>query len=308
MRLDQLKVWREQVGRVLLAVDFRPLSDTPIQMSLAPILNDNGVRIARWRHSPGLTFRDEELVRDGEASFSLIIPYRDGVRFEHRGRAVTLKAGEATLLRNCEPGMLGSARENSYLAIVLPCSPQIEACGAQDLIGERWPKRLESLRLLRTYVEAYDRLVQRSSAGVDRAVSEHVVQLASLAISEALGAAPGAALSVDDEPRTAIALDFIARNYFKPGLCVHDVARHQGISVRYLQLLCERRGVRLNAHINAVRLEAVRSMLAEPRMHDRQVSDIALSCGFSDVSHFNRLFRRTFGTSPTAFRHKFNAR
>jgi AraC-like DNA-binding protein len=35
---------------------------------------------------------------------------------------------------------------------------------------------------------------------------------------------------------------------------------------------------------------------------DRRVLDIALDCGFGDVSNFNRAFRAEFGMSPRAYR------
>jgi transcriptional regulator GlxA family with amidase domain len=33
-----------------------------------------------------------------------------------------------------------------------------------------------------------------------------------------------------------------------------------------------------------------------------KIADIALSCGFGDVSNFNRTFRAEFGVSPRAYR------
>lgn len=33
------------------------------------------------------------------------------------------------------------------------------------------------------------------------------------------------------------------------------------------------------------------------------ITEVATDCGFSDVSHFNRMFRRSFGCSPSAMRH-----
>jgi transcriptional regulator GlxA family with amidase domain len=35
---------------------------------------------------------------------------------------------------------------------------------------------------------------------------------------------------------------------------------------------------------------------------DRTVSDIAMSCGFSDASHLGREFRKEFGESPSVYR------
>ena len=51
-----------------------------------------------------------------------------------------------------------------------------------------------------------------------------------------------------------------------------------------------------------LRLQKSRAMLADARNNRRKVSDIALACGFNEVSYFNRCFRRRFGASPTQFR------
>lgn len=51
--------------------------------------------------------------------------------------------------------------------------------------------------------------------------------------------------------------------------------------------------------LNGLRLEAACRELLES---GRPVLDIALGAGFTQVSFFNRLFRRTYGCSPSAFR------
>lgn len=51
--------------------------------------------------------------------------------------------------------------------------------------------------------------------------------------------------------------------------------------------------------LNGLRLEAACRELIES---GRPVLDIALGAGFTQVSFFNRLFRRTYGCSPSAFR------
>jgi AraC-like DNA-binding protein len=38
------------------------------------------------------------------------------------------------------------------------------------------------------------------------------------------------------------------------------------------------------------------------RTNSGKVVDIALDCGFGDISNFNRAFRTEFGVSPRAFR------
>ena len=43
-------------------------------------------------------------------------------------------------------------------------------------------------------------------------------------------------------------------------------------------------------------------MLADRRNDRLKVSEIALACGFNEVSYFNRCFRRRFGATPSEFR------
>jgi AraC-like DNA-binding protein len=43
-------------------------------------------------------------------------------------------------------------------------------------------------------------------------------------------------------------------------------------------------------------------MLRDPLMTSRKISDISLNVGFSDLSYFNRTFRRAFGVTPSELR------
>ncbi|UFW91646.1 helix-turn-helix domain-containing protein (plasmid) [Bradyrhizobium barranii] len=54
--------------------------------------------------------------------------------------------------------------------------------------------------------------------------------------------------------------------------------------------------------MNELRLQRALKLLTESSASARLISDIALEVGFSDVSHFNRLFRARFGDSPRGVR------
>ena len=71
---DPVREWREQYARCCLRVDFEPLPGTTFHASVKPILPE--LRIIRAALSPGLVFRDEDLLKDGDNSFGFIIAGR----------------------------------------------------------------------------------------------------------------------------------------------------------------------------------------------------------------------------------------
>ena len=50
------------------------------------------------------------------------------------------------------------------------------------------------------------------------------------------------------------------------------------------------------------RLGFAYGLLTDPRQIDKPVSSIAYEAGFSDLSYFNRTFRKKFGTTPSDLR------
>jgi AraC-like DNA-binding protein len=52
-------------------------------------------------------------------------------------------------------------------------------------------------------------------------------------------------------------------------------------------------------------LDASSNALRNPQQHACSISEIAYSCGFNDLSHFNKSFRTRFGVSPSKRRAEF---
>jgi len=98
------------------------------------------------------------------------------------------------------------------------------------------------------------------------------------------------------------ALGHIAESFEDPRLTIAAVAHRQRISPRYLQHLLEVSGISFTARVNELRLQRAFTLLMEARDSANRISDIALQAGFSDISHFNRLFRSRFGDTPSAVR------
>jgi AraC family transcriptional regulator len=83
-------------------------------------------------------------------------------------------------------------------------------------------------------------------------------------------------------------------------LTLGQLAREAGLSPYYFLRTFERvAGLTPHQYLRRARLrEAATRLVAE----SGKVIDLALDCGFSDISNFNRAFRTEFGVSPREFR------
>ena len=85
-----------------------------------------------------------------------------------------------------------------------------------------------------------------------------------------------------------------------PSLSTASLCQRLGVSRSTLFRLFKDDGG-VQTYIRRRRLERVRMALAEPLRGD-SVSNLAYRFGFSDSSHLTRLFKATYGETPTAFR------
>jgi AraC-like DNA-binding protein len=164
------------------------------------------------------------------------------------------------------------------------------------------PASIDALRLLIDYVAATQRLDTQLSAALQRSVGEHFCDLVALAFGATRDVAEIAQMRGVRAVRAKQALAEIESNFTDQGFSAHDVARKLGVSSRYVQDLLHEAGSSFTERVMEFRLQRACQMLAARKGHHRKISDIAYSCGFSNVSYFNQAFRRRFGASPTQYR------
>jgi len=94
----------------------------------------------------------------------------------------------------------------------------------------------------------------------------------------------------------------VARRFSDPDFDLDNVAGALGLSRRYVQQLLEETGKSFTEHLVERRLERAFAMLTDRRCLHLAIIDIAFAAGLADVSHFNRMFRRRFGETPSGVR------
>jgi AraC-like DNA-binding protein len=154
------------------------------------------------------------------------------------------------------------------------------------------------LALLARYLEILEDTSAPGTPELQDLTAVHVQDLLALALRPACAPAEIAA-GLRAVRRQAILAE-IAVGFADPEISLVEVARKLAISPRYVQHVLHDTGSSFTERITNLRLNKARAMLA--RDGTRKIIDIVYDCGFGDVSHFNRCFRRRFGAAPSKFR------
>jgi len=97
-------------------------------------------------------------------------------------------------------------------------------------------------------------------------------------------------------------LAYMRRNCSDPDLGPAVAAAHLRISVRTVHKLMEPTGRTFGEWLLDERLLRCVRMLEDTTHARRKISDIAWTCGFNDLSHFNKMFRSRLGATPSDLR------
>lgn len=89
------------------------------------------------------------------------------------------------------------------------------------------------------------------------------------------------------------------RSHFSEPIYAADLARATGVSETRLKVLFEQTlGIPWTKFLQGYRVHQAAAMLCLP---GRNVTNVALACGFEDLGHFIKVFRKFMGTQPSAY-------
>lgn len=215
-----------------------------------------------------------------------------------------VKPGGAALVCNATPGEVAARAANTWLFLQVPRTTLLAAvAGVEDLVSRPIEPGLPAMRYLRRYLET---VLVHGDPDADAALSDHIDRT----IVDLMALALGAGREARDLARTrglraarlrAIAAE-IRAGCCDPGFSVGTVAARVGLSPRSVQDLLHETGRTFTDRVLELRLQRARALLGDPRYAGRRIIDVAFLSGFNEVAHFNRMFRRRFGASPSEVR------
>jgi AraC-like DNA-binding protein len=292
----RLPLWRDYFGRGLVRAEIEPLSKAPFQAD-ATLQAIRGLRRLALRGSAMRFKRLRANLDDGDDSIGLIVCSPGKCRLAQRGREIDLRAGDAVAFLHSEIATI-TYIDGLLCGLAVPREELAErVTNVERLTMRPVSHRTEALRLLMAYLKSTFNESVLAAPNLRDAVVTHIHDLIAIAISACVPLGESSTSAVVAARHSAV-LDYIATHFQEPELSVQMVARRQGISPRYLQRLIASSGSSFTGYVNELRLQQALKLLTESGGRTQRISDIALQVGFSDVSHFNRLFRARFGDSP----------
>lgn len=257
-----------------------------------------GVVLGRGAQAALGASRKDRLLKDDDADLSIFFARRGCAYVSQNGRRSVLRPGEAIFVAHARPvaswwpdtefDVLKIARDD------LPGATRIEMAGGQVL-----ERSSPALRLLQAYTGA---LWPMLGAEPPPALAQrHLIELAGLALTEATtGPRAGPPDAGVQAARLAAMLEVIARRFHEAGLTMKTVAHAVGVSERAGYLIFERAQLGFSETLFDHRLTRAAELLRGG--YKGAILELALDVGFSDLSHFNRRFRRKFGCPPGEMR------
>ncbi len=268
-------------------------------------LSTDQLRISSVRSTPGVS-RSSARTTSDEMAFSLQLVHSGRCCIRHAGVEIMALPGD----------MIIADRSNSYELIftepihgLVLSPPWPRFAGYADAFEAAAGRRIDvdsgPGAVLSTFIRsAWDQLAEREDEAWPQSAAGIIWDL----LEATLRGEPGREIiagSPDRLRRDARAL--VDGHLRDPGFQSSSMAPALGVSARYLQMVFAEVGTTPSRLLLARRLDAAAKRL---RRLDKpcSVTDVAMECGFSDLSYFSRVFRSRFGVSARTYRMTFGAR
>jgi len=297
---DRAPIWREWVWRHFGGLDSDLYGDSEFDGHIAAS-RAGDVILTRLEANRHRVLRTQQMARTSEAAYlKIVAPWQGFAEVVQRGRQAAVRTGGWTLYDTTTDYTVANPERSDHLIVMLP-KEQLAAPGLplDDLVARPVGGGSGISRVaLETMRNTYQELPCMSEAAA-RGAGELIIQLVRLSLMELAG---------QNTPRTQREAlkdrirGHVAQHLHDPGLSIDGIAQALRCSKRHLHNAFSGDDDTLTGYILQQRLAACIRDLQDPANATRAVTDIALSSGFSNLSHFSRVFRAHTGGSPSEFR------
>lgn len=290
--------WHEVVSGTFMPMDVNLLEREP---SPGTIVSSRlgTLHISRVQAGPQVVKRNKRHIsRDDRTSLIVSLQQQGTATKEQDGRETVIGPGEFSISDSSRPFRIKLEEEFAFTSFHFPREElHVRDEDLQVLTATTFTGEEGSAALVATYLARVAREAEGFDEGVGRRVAATALDLMVMLIDERRGrsASKGSHVAAASLERVK---EHVLRNLGDPDLSPSRIAEAHFMSVRYLHKLFQLEGLTVGGWIRTQRLERCRRELLRPRAAQAGVAAIAQRWGFVSPSHFSRVFRAAYGTTP----------
>jgi AraC-like DNA-binding protein len=299
---DRIDSWRSVMARKLIRVEVDAIQSYQFH-ARATLRIFEAIRFGTGTLGPSITRRGPDLVVQENDDLFFIVNLTATLSIRLRSNDTALAHGDACLLSCADPWIYVQPKAGRVLAIRLARAALAQLVpDLEDRIGMVIPAGGVQLRMLLDYLSSVDRAYAFPDRNMRATLTEHIHDLMALTLGATGDCGHVAADRGLKAAHVRAMKDDILRSFARKDLSLSEIAAKHGMSRRSVQRIFELEGSTFQAHLLTLRLEGAREQLRNPRAANQTIAEIASTCGFGDISHFNHSFRKRFGASPSDVR------
>jgi len=302
---ERAPVWREWIFKHFGGLDSDLYGDTDFDGHMASE-RAGDVILTRLEANRHRVVRTAGMVRASEAGYlKIVAPMHGRAGVQQMGRQAWVGPGGWTIYDTTGCYAVDNPERVEHLIVMLPKAQLIERGLPLDKLMARHVGGASGITrvALTTMRSTYQELPSMSPAAA-RGAGELIAQLVRLSLIELAG--QSTAVTQREALKDRIRA-YVAVRLRDPQLSIEQIASALNCSKRHLHNTFEGGTETLASHILHQRLDACIRDLQRLGPDAQPITDIALSWGFNNLSHFSRVFRDYTGTSPSAFRQAWRA-
>lgn len=298
---DRLPFWREEFGRQIIRLDIDSQDEAAFEAQ-AELRRMPGLGMIDCRVTPSSMFkRTKQSTADGNDDIVIFLANDGILRASNRRTEFDVDRGQAFCVRHEEEAAI-QVKAANWTGLMLDKRRMSALVSRLDQkIDKLISSTCEPLSLLRGYLDLTRNSFAGSSA-VGEIVASHIYELVALT----LGAnSEGRELAASGGVRAARLRALKSAIIADPTISLSVLAERHRVTPRYVQMIFEESGSTFTNFSTERRLQKAFVLLSSTRCDGLKIASIAMQCGFGDLSHFNRTFKRRFGATPSEIRREW---
>mgnify|MGYP003499513525 CR=1 FL=1 len=296
---DRAPQWREWVSRHFGGLESDLYGDSSFDGHMASTVAGD-VILTKLEANRHRVLRTPQMARTTDTAYlKIVAPWQGSAEVQQQGREACTRAGNWVIYDTTGAYEIANPERVEHLIVMLPKALmadrglRLDGLMARSL-GTSGISRVALETMRNTYLE-----LPHMSPAAAQGAGEMIKQLVQLSLMELAGQETASTQRAALRDRIR---GHVAQHLRDPNLSVDGIARALNCSRRHLYNAFSGEGESIAAYIQRMRLQACVRDLQFASGQARPITDIAMSWGFGNLSHFSRVFREHTGSTPSEFR------